>query len=121
MTRPDIAYARGSDGHLVPLAAAAAASTAAASGGARALLSQPRSDFPLAAESKLLMRAPKGEAYVAGLVSAPAGALQRAGPRLSLAAQAADASGKAGRERGARGRGVGPGRRLASSPRGDSR
>lgn len=94
VTRPEIAYSRGSDGRLVPLAAAAATSSGA-SGGARALLAAPRTDFPLAAESKLLMRAPKGEAYVAGLVRASAGATGDAPLRLSLAVQAKDASGQA--------------------------
>ena len=93
VTRPDLAATRGSDGHLVPLAAAAASS--GASGGARALLAAPRTDFLLAAESKLLIRAPKGEAYVAGLVRASAGATGATPVRLSLAAQAADASGQA--------------------------
>jgi GWxTD domain-containing protein len=93
VTRPDLAYSRGSDGHLVPLAAEAVAS-AGAGGGAKALLAAPRTDFPLAAEAKLLMRAPKGEAYVAGLVQAAAGATG-APVRVSVAAQAADASGQA--------------------------
>jgi GWxTD domain-containing protein len=90
VTRSDIKYAKGADGRLVPLAASAAA--AAPAGGARALLTAPRADFALAAEAKLVMRAPKGEAWVAGLVSAPndAGA-----PRLSLAVEAKDAEGKA--------------------------
>jgi GWxTD domain-containing protein len=92
VTRPDLAYSRGSDGRLVPLAAAAAASTGVSSG-ARALLAAPRSDFPLAAESKLLMRGPKGEAYVAGLVRASAGAVA-APARLSIAAEASDAAGQ---------------------------
>jgi GWxTD domain-containing protein len=92
VTRPDIAYSRGSDGHLAPLAAAAAAS-GGTSAGARELLASPRTDFPLAAESKLLLRAPKGEAYVAGLVHTVAGAAS-APARLSLAAQAADAAGQ---------------------------
>jgi GWxTD domain-containing protein len=92
VTRPEIAYSRGSDGHLAPLAAAAAAS-AGASAGARELLAAPRTDFALAAESKLLLRAPKGEAYVAGLVRAAAGAAS-APARLSLAAQATDAAGQ---------------------------
>ena len=94
VTRPDLVASRGSDGRLVPLAATAAASSGA-SGGARALLAAPRTDFPLAAESKLLIRAPKGEAYVAGLVRASAGATGATPVRLSLAAQAADASGQA--------------------------
>jgi len=92
VTRPDITYTRGSDGHLVPLAAAAA--SASAGPGARELLATPRTDFPLAVESKLLMRGPKGDAYVAGLVRTSAGAAS--GPaHLSLAAQASDAAGQA--------------------------
>jgi len=93
VTQADIGYNRGGDGHLVPLAAAATAS-AGVSAGARALLAAPRRDFPLAVESKLLMRGPKGEAYVAGLVRAAAGV---AGPpaRVSLAAQASDPAGQA--------------------------
>jgi len=91
VTRPDLDYTRGADGHLAPLAAAAA-STAATSG-ARALLASPRTDFPLTAELKLVTRAPKGEAYAAGLVSAPAPS--PSGPsRLSIAAQAVDAGGQ---------------------------
>ena len=89
VTRPDLGYSRGRDGHLVPLAAAAGAGS-----GARALLAAPRNDFPLATESKLLMRAPKGEAYVAGLVKGEPGVT--ASPvRLSIAAQAVDAGGQA--------------------------
>jgi GWxTD domain-containing protein len=91
VTRPDLAYDRGSDGHLVPLGAAPA--SASAGPGARELLATPRTDFPLAVESKLLMRGPKGDAYVAGLVQTSAGAAS--GPaRLSLAAQASDAAGQ---------------------------
>jgi GWxTD domain-containing protein len=93
VTRPDLSYALGPGGHLVPLAAAASASTGA-SAGARALLASPRSDFPLEVEPKLALRAPKGEAYLAGLVSArPPAAGGALG--LSLVAQAADASGQA--------------------------
>jgi hypothetical protein len=93
VTRPDLAYSRGGDGHLTPLAAAAAASSGAGAG-ARELLAAPRSDFPLAVESKLVMRGTKGEAYVAGLVHTSAGAAS-APARLSLAAQAQDAAGQA--------------------------
>jgi len=88
VTRPDVGYERGSDGHLVPPPPAAAASA-----GARELLAAPRNDFPLATESKLLMRGPNGEAYVAGLVRAAAGATG-APARLSLAARASDANGQ---------------------------
>jgi GWxTD domain-containing protein len=94
VTRPEVAYNRGSDGHLLPLPAAAATATASAGPGARELLASPRTDFPLAVESKLLIRGPKGDAYVAGLVQTSAGA--SSGPaRLSLAAQASDAAGQA--------------------------
>jgi hypothetical protein len=92
VTRPDLGYTRGSDGHLTPLAVAVAASSGAGAG-ARELLATPRSDFSLAVESKLLMRGPKGEAYVAGLVRAAAGAAGTPA-RLSLAAQAQDAAGQ---------------------------
>jgi GWxTD domain-containing protein len=92
VTRPDLAATRGSDGRLLPLAAAAA--TSAGGGGARALLTAPRTDFPLAAETKILMRAPKGEAYAAGLLRASAGAAG-APVRVSVAAQAVDAAGQA--------------------------
>ena len=91
VTRPDVAYTRGSDGHLAPLAAAGAGPAAGAA--ATALLAAPRTDFPLAAETKLLVRAPKGEAYVAGLLRAEAGAAG-APARVSVAAQAVDAAGQ---------------------------
>jgi GWxTD domain-containing protein len=85
VVRPEIALRRGADGRLVPLAAALPA------GGASALFAAPREDFPLGVESKLMMRAPKGEAYVAGLLRATTGA---AAPEpVSVAVQAVDASG----------------------------
>ena len=94
VTRPDLGYSQGSDGRLVPLAAAAAASASAGAGaGARALLSAPRKDFPLVSETKLLMRGPKGESYLAGLVRASA-ATSDTPVRFSVAAQAADAGGQ---------------------------
>lgn len=92
VTRPSLRYEQGSDGRLVPLSAAAASAGAGAS--ALALLAAPRTDFPLAAEAKLLMRTPKGEAYAAGLLRASAGAAG-APVRVSVAAQAVDAAGKA--------------------------
>ncbi len=90
VTRPDVRYERGPDGRLLPVSAAAGAG----SGGAGALLAAPRADFPLAAEAKLLMRAPKGEVFVAGLVRASAGETGEA-TRLSVAARAIDAAGQA--------------------------
>jgi GWxTD domain-containing protein len=93
VTRPDIAYEPGSGGHLVLPIAGAVAGTSPAMAGAAALLASPRKDFPLALEPKLSMRGPKGEAYVAGLVQASAGA-SGAPVRFSVAAQATDASGQ---------------------------
>jgi hypothetical protein len=94
VTRPELTYARGADGHLLaPAASGTAAASTTATGGVRALLSQPRTDFPLAAEPKLVMRTSKGETYVAGLVQAtPENA--PAAATLSLAAEAKDASGQ---------------------------
>ena len=66
VVRPEIGYRRGPDGRLVPLSAQRG--TAA---GALDLLTTPRADFPLAAETKLVMRGPKGEALVAGLARFP--------------------------------------------------
>ena len=92
VVRPELDYRVGPDGHLVRLEALTAATGGAA--GARALLASPRTDFPLAVETKLVLRAPKGEAWAAGLVrlspTAPA-----PGPlRLSLVVQAADPGGR---------------------------
>ena len=92
VTRPDLSYSQASDGRLVPLAAATAASSGAGAG-ARALLAAPRKDFPLVAETKLLMRGPKGESYLAGLLRASAPSSD-APVRFSVAAQAADAGGQ---------------------------
>ena len=92
VTRPDLSYSRASDGRLVPFAAAAPLSSGAGAG-AQALLTAPREDFPLVAETKLLMRGPKGESYIAGLLRASAHA-KEAPVRFSIAAQAADAGGQ---------------------------
>ena len=86
VSRPELAYTRGADGHLVPPSHSAGSAAAAID-----LLSAPRSDFPLAAEAKLVLRAPKGEALVAGLARWPTAP---AGERASLAVRAADASGQ---------------------------
>ena len=84
---------RGRDGHLVPLAGRSRRQR----GAAPAISSpHPATDFPLAAETKLVMRGPKGEALVAG----PRPALARragggARARCRSPSQAADASGQA--------------------------
>jgi GWxTD domain-containing protein len=90
VTRPELRYERGPDGRLLPVSAAAGGAAA----GAGALLAAPRADFPLEAETKLVMRAPKGEAFVAGLLRAAAGATGTTA-RLSVAARATDAGGQA--------------------------
>jgi GWxTD domain-containing protein len=66
VARPDVAYRRGPDGHLVPLERAQAAGP-----GVLDLLTEPRTDFPLAVETKLVTRGPKGM-FVAGLARIPA-------------------------------------------------
>jgi GWxTD domain-containing protein len=86
VSRPEVAYARSADGHLVP-----PSGPMGSAAGAIDLLSAPRSDFPLAAETKLVLRAPKGEALVAGLARWPSAP---ASERASLAVRAADASGQ---------------------------
>jgi len=65
VARPEIGYRRDADGQLVPLERALAAAPSAVD-----LLTDPRSDFPLAAETKLVTRAPKG-VFVAGLARIP--------------------------------------------------
>jgi hypothetical protein len=65
VTRPEIGYRRDADGGLVPLERALATAP-----GAVDLLTEPRSDFPLSAETKLVTRAPKG-VFVAGLARIP--------------------------------------------------
>lgn len=66
VVKPDVAYRRGPDGHLVPLERVQAAGP-----GVLDLLTEPRSDFPLGVETKLVTRGPKGT-FVAGLARVPA-------------------------------------------------
>ncbi len=83
MVRPEIAYRRGGDGRLVPAETQRGAATLD-------LLSEPRSDFPLGVETKLVARGLKGPLLVAGLVRVPA---QDPPPtRASLSFQARDAA-----------------------------
>lgn len=90
VVRPEIGYRRGTDGHLVPVLAQLGGGA-----GALDLLTTERSDFPLAAETKLVLRGTKGEALVAGLLRfAPPAAGGTAPGRASIAVRAADASGQ---------------------------
>jgi hypothetical protein len=93
VTSPELVYRVGEDGHLAPLDEVA--SFAGTEASARALLATPRADFPLGAEVKLVMRAPRGEAYAAGLIRADAQLPPGASVRASVAAQAEDPSGQA--------------------------
>ena len=69
VVRPDLAYRTGADGHLVRLDELL---RTAADGGAgheaRAILETERKDFPLEAETKLLLRTQAGQVYAAGLL-----------------------------------------------------
>ena len=74
-----------------PTATSCPSAAAAAGGGAAApcdLLASPRTDFPLAAETKLVMRGPKGEAFVAGLVRLSPAARGAAGAAAAVARRA---------------------------------
>ena len=86
VTRPDIAYTRRADGRLVPPAAVSGGAT-----GAIDLLTAPRTDFPLAVEASLILRAAKGDALVAGLARWPSSPKSQ---RASLAVRAAGAGGE---------------------------
>src|SRR6185295_2237218 len=73
ITQPGLDYRKDTSGRLVPLNAMRASSGSAGSGGAaRALLESKRTDFPMALEPKLLLRAQAGQAYAAGLLRADA-------------------------------------------------
>jgi GWxTD domain-containing protein len=88
VTRPEIGYRRDAEGRLVSLERALAAAP-----GAVDLLTEPRSDFALAAETKLVTRAPKG-VFVAGLARIPS--QEGAAPeRVVLAFRAGEPGGAA--------------------------
>ncbi len=90
VSRPQLGYAVGSDGHL-------ARSAPPASGLSAAVIDE-KHDFPLAAEVKLLLRSQGGEPYAAGLLraepGAPASAAQAGPEQVRIAAQALDSDGR---------------------------
>jgi GWxTD domain-containing protein len=95
VVRPELAYRKKPDGHLVPLADLLRTVSAG-----RALLEAPRSDFPLTLEPKLLLRTQSGEAYAAGLLRAGVGGPVGTGDgqeplATTVVVQAVDASGRA--------------------------
>jgi GWxTD domain-containing protein len=91
---PNIGYKTGRDGRLVKLAEQLPKPSPA-----QTLLKEPRQDYPLAAENKLVMRGREGATYVAGLVrgdGAGLGAQEQGGKKtvtVVVAAAAVDASG----------------------------
>lgn len=100
ITQPALDYRKDTSGRLVPLNALRASSGSAGSGGAaRALLESKRTDFPMALEPKLLLRAQAGQAYAAGLVRADARGLgpDSGGARIvgTVAVQAVPSTGPA--------------------------
>jgi GWxTD domain-containing protein len=90
----DVVY-RMEGGHLVKLADLLPKASAV-----QALLKEPRQDFPLASETKLVMRTPQGTTYIGGLVRGEAAGLdaqESAGKKrvaIAIGAQALDESGK---------------------------
>jgi GWxTD domain-containing protein len=94
VTRPGLEYRRAPEGHLVRLED----QLRAPASGTSALLASDKSEFTLAVEPKLMVRAAAGKTYVAGLVrigpeGAPAAGNAAATSKVRVAAQAAD-SGK---------------------------
>jgi GWxTD domain-containing protein len=65
VTRPDIAYRVGADGHLARLE-----SLLPSKASNESLLAKGQNDFPIEVEPKLLLRTQAGQAYAAGLVRA---------------------------------------------------
>jgi GWxTD domain-containing protein len=89
VTRPAIDYRRGVDGRLVRLE-----DQLRGSGAGGSLLASDKSEFPLAVEPKMMVRASGGKTYVAGLVRiGPEGAVSGEKTTVRVAAQTAD-SGK---------------------------
>lgn len=87
VTRPEITYRQGVEGRHARLAEPPGTAVLD-------LLSQPRSDFPLALETKLVTRGPKGEVFLAGLARIPPGPEPSAPERVSLAFRAARPNGE---------------------------
>lgn len=94
IVNPNIGYKQTRDGHLVKLVEQLPKPSPA-----QALLTEPRQDFPLAAQPKMLVRGKEGATYIGGLVRAEAGGLsvrEETGKKtatLVVAAQALDEAG----------------------------
>jgi GWxTD domain-containing protein len=92
IVRPNLAYTKGPDGHVVKLADQLPKPSPA-----QALLKAPRQDFALATQNSMMLRSPEGATYVAGLVRATGvprdpGAGKTA--PINVVIQAIDAQGK---------------------------
>jgi GWxTD domain-containing protein len=77
ITRPSLDYRRTADGHLVPLDDQRGAPT-------NGPLVSGKTDFPLAVEPKLMLRAGPGSTYLAGLIRIGANGASRAGAPASI-------------------------------------
>jgi GWxTD domain-containing protein len=91
IAHPNLAFGKTPDGHIVKLVDQLPKPSPA-----QALLKAPRQDFPLAAESSMMLRSPEGATYVAGLVRAT-GIPRDGGAKttpVNVVVQAVDAQGK---------------------------
>jgi GWxTD domain-containing protein len=91
IARPNLAYKKGPDGHIVKLADQLPKPSPA-----QALLKTPRQDFPVTTQNAMMLRSPEGATYVAGLVRAtglPRDAGTKTAP-VNVVVQALDAQGR---------------------------
>jgi GWxTD domain-containing protein len=93
VTRPQLDYRKGDDGRLMTLDTLVAATSAGGGAGMHALLASDRADFPIALETKAVLRMQSGEPYAAGLVRAEGIA---AGTPLKISAAVVADSGQPG-------------------------
>ncbi|HEU0093401.1 MAG TPA: GWxTD domain-containing protein [Vicinamibacteria bacterium] len=91
IARPNLAYKKGPDGHIVKLVDQLPKPSPA-----QALLKTPRQDFPVTTQNAMMLRSPEGATYVAGLVRAtglPRDAGTKTAP-VNVVVQALDAQGR---------------------------
>jgi GWxTD domain-containing protein len=91
IARPNLAYKKGPDGHIVKLVEQLPKPSPA-----QALLKAPRQDFPVTTQNAMMLRSPEGATYVAGLVRAtglPRDAGAKTAP-VNVVVQAVDAQGR---------------------------
>ena len=91
IARPNLAYKKGADGHIVKLVDQLPKPSPA-----QALLKTPRQDFPVTTQNAMMLRSPEGATYVAGLVRAtglPRDAGTKTAP-VNVVVQALDAQGR---------------------------